>query len=137
MSLISDALDSLYETVHDPAVGGELVTLVVGVKTTELYAVLEKAVLVPPSLLGLSPDQYNLAQPNPKNIDHDFSVLAADYKIDDVPITPVRGHLLKRAFGGSTKVYELMASSSNGAVWEWQDGYEKRYMIHTKFVREE
>lgn len=137
MSLISNALDSLYATIHDSAVAGETVTLVVGNDEAEIIAVLESAPANPAQLQGLQPGQFDFATANPKNIDRSFSVLAADYAINGTPITPARGHKIKRTFGGTTKTYNLMANSSRGVVWEWQDGYDKRYMIHTKFVSEE
>lgn len=135
--MISDALDDLYETLHDPAVAGEQVTYVSDSGSVVVFAVLEKAAVIPPNMQGLQPGQFDFASSNPKNIDHDFSVMAADLVIKGLPVTPVRGHLIKRTFGGSTKVYELMASTGAGALWEWQDGYDKRMLIHTKFVRTE
>lgn len=138
MSMMSDALDALYETLHDAGIAGEQVTLTVnGQSTTGILATLEKAPVVPPSLEGLEPGKWDFANNSPLNVDHDFGIMAADYAINGTPITPAAGHQIKRTFGGSTKVYELMASTANGAVWEWMDGYDKKYLIHTKFVSEE
>jgi len=137
MSLISDALDSLYETLHDSDIAGETVTLVVGEDTATILAVLETAPANAPQMQGLSPGQFDFAAASPKNIDHSFSILASDYAINSIPITPAQGHKIKRTFGGTTKTYQLMKSSSKGLVWEWQDGYDKRYLIHAKFISEE
>lgn len=137
MSMMSEALDSLYETIHDPAVAGELVSLVVGDKITDLYAVLEKSPAAPPVVTGFQPGTFDLAKPSDLNMDHDFSVLAEDYAIDGVPLLPARNHELRREVNGVVRVYVVMASVANGTLWEWQDGYTKRYMIHTKYVRDE
>lgn len=135
--MISDGLDHLYATLHDEAIAGELIEYHIGTASLTLLAVLEKSQLIPPSLIGLQPGQFDLAQSSPLNIDHDFSILAADLQIDGVPILPAKGHQIKRTFGGSTKVYQLAPSGPGNTVWEWQDGYDKRYLMHAKFIREE
>lgn len=136
-SLINEALDYLYETLHDPEIAGESVVYFRGASSVTVDAVLEKATVAPPSLLSIEPGRLDAVQPNPKNIDHDFSILAADLVLSGSPITPQRGDLIKRTFGGSTKVYELMSPTGGGLIWEWQDGYDKRYLIHAKYVRSE
>src|SRR5205085_478198 len=126
MSMMGDALDDLYATLHREDVAGEWVTLWVDEDSSApVLAVLERAMAVPPNLQGLQPGQFDLANPSAKNIDHDFSIMAADYVVAGTLLTPDRGHRIKRTFNGTTQIYELMASSSNGAIWEWQDGYDK------------
>ena len=71
-SLINEALDYLYETLHDPEIAGESVVYFRGASSVTVDAVLEKATVAPPSLLSIEPGRLDAVQPNPKNIDHDF-----------------------------------------------------------------
>jgi hypothetical protein len=139
-SMISNALDFLYRTVHSPAVAGELVAYSNGIASVNVNAVLERAESVPPNLAGLAPGQYDLASPSPLNIDHDFSILAADLVLPAIlggtpgPWTPQRGDTITRTFNGLVSTYQLVAGTNSTAIWQWQDGYDRRYLIHTQFT---
>jgi hypothetical protein len=137
-NLIEAALDAAYELVFDPTIAGELVTLVRGAQTTAIYAVFLKSKTIPPALLGLSPGQMDTANPSPKNIDHDFAIQAADYRFGGTLADPRQGDRIKRTVSGVVHVFELMASSGTGAVYELMDGpYKKCFVVHTKFVKTE
>lgn len=136
-SMISEGLDHLYETHHSADVAGELISYHRGDYSASFLATLEKPKVTPPSMLSLEPGRYDTVQSNPKNIDHDFGVMAVDLVLNGSLATPQRGDLIKRTFNGSTQVYELMAPTGGGLIWEWMDGYDKRYLIHAKYVRSE
>lgn len=132
--MMQNALDFLYSKLHDPTVAGESVVYFSGNDSVTVHAVLEKSTILPLNLQGLLPGQFDFTAPSPKNVEHDFSILAADLVISGEMIIPQQGDQIMRTFNGSTSIYEVMPASQSKPAWEWQDGYDKRYMIHTRLV---
>jgi hypothetical protein len=88
------------------------------------------------SVLGFTPGQIDMAQPNPLNDDHDFSFQAALLIIPTVGLTtPLSGDkILWTPLGGVLSVYEVSAPRNGLLIWEPTNNHS-RIRAHAKYLR--
>jgi hypothetical protein len=88
------------------------------------------------SVLGMSPGQIDMGQPNPLNDETKFSFQAALLIIPTVGLTtPLNGdQIVWTPLAGVASVYEVNAPVGGGLIWQ-PTNLHSRILVNTKFLR--
>ena len=136
-SMIERGLDWLHGKLHDPDIAGEPVTYRrSGFDPFTIYVVIGKPISQPQTLLGFQPSNLDSLQANPINTDHDFWIRVKDLRDNNVNAPEHRDQIV-RTIDGQDSVYEVLAPSSGDGMYKPESSYDKRFLVHTKFIRKE
>ncbi len=128
MGLLEEGLSLLYETL-DVEASIDIIYRREGV-SIEMIAIPTKPFFV--SATGSAP-------PDPAKSERNFSIMASDLILDDVPFQPVTTDEIIETIDGVGYVYRVANPSSGASCWEYETGYMlghplARIMIHTKYT---
>jgi hypothetical protein len=79
------------------------------------------------------------APPDPARPERNYSVMASDLVIDDVPIQPITTDEIIETIDGIHHVYRVANPQNGFPCWEFESGYMQnhplaRILIHCKYV---